>query len=217
MQNKSLVIGSIIVLIAIFFGASYFYKDKKSTEAVALVENKSDMLKRSYSFVLGKEDAKVELVEFFDPACGTCAYFFKPVKNILNEHYGDVKLVLRYAPFHKNSDYAIKLLAGAKEQNMILEVLELMYATQNQWVENHVVNKEKLLKIISNIQDLDIKKLLDFANSLEAQKIIDQELKDIDELKITKTPSFFVNGKPLINFGLKNLQDMVESEVIKGM
>ena len=43
--------------------------------------------------------------------------------------------------------------------------------------------------------------------------IIQQDLADGKLLGADKTPSFFVNGKPLPSFGFKQLQTLVDTEV----
>jgi protein-disulfide isomerase len=42
---------------------------------------------------------------------------------------------------------------------------------------------------------------------------IEQELKDAKALKVTQTPEYFVNGRPLPSFGLEQLQTLVMEEV----
>jgi protein-disulfide isomerase len=44
-------------------------------------------------------------------------------------------------------------------------------------------------------------------------KIIQQDLGDARLLGADKTPTFFVNGKPLPSFGFEQLQTLVDSEV----
>ena len=215
MQNKKYIIVSIIVLLGVFFGGGYLYKKSQSDKTIELAKNDALILQRPYSVVLGKEDSKVQMVEFFDPACGTCASFYHPVKSMLKDNYGDLKVVLRYAPFHKNSDHAIKMLHGANEQGKFTEVLETMYASQRYWIKNHVVDPNILWKIIAQVDGLDMDKLLKFTKSSKADEIVKQDLADADKLGVTKTPGFIVNGKPLQTFGLKNLQDLVESEINK--
>ncbi len=44
---------------------------------------------------------------------------------------------------------------------------------------------------------------------------IKQDVADGRQLGASKTPTFFVNGQPLIRFGYQQLQDLVESELKK--
>lgn len=213
MKNQKTVIISIVFLISIFIIGGYMYKSSVESAYQGLAEKKENPFQRDYSFVYGNKDAKVQLVEFFDPACGTCAQFYPLVKDLMKEHKGQIKVVFRYAPFHKNSIYAVKMLAGANEQGKLVETLEFMFATQNYWIKDHVVQHNTLWNMLINVKGLDLEKLSKFMSSEKADKIVNQELADIEELNIKKTPSYFVNGKPLVNFGWEPLKELIESEL----
>ena len=45
-------------------------------------------LVRPHSPIMGRADAPVTIVEFFDPACETCRAFYPIVKKIMAEHPG---------------------------------------------------------------------------------------------------------------------------------
>ena len=45
--------------------------------------------------------------------------------------------------------------------------------------------------------------------------MIDQDMKDLKKLGVRYTPSFFVNGKALGNFGLLPLKELIEEEISK--
>lgn len=211
MQNKKLVLFSVVLLVVAFFVGGYFYKDKKAEEMQKVAKEQSLVLQRPYSLVVGNKEAKVQLVEFFDPACGTCALFHPRVKSLMKKHDGKIKLILRYAPFHQNSNYAVKMLEGARAQGKFMETLDLMFASQNYWVQNHVVNPQLLWRVLPKA-GLDMEKLAEFMNSSKADEIIRQDLADAQTLNADKTPSYFVNGKPLQVFGWDNLVKLVESE-----
>ncbi|NVJ52664.1 MAG: thioredoxin domain-containing protein [Campylobacteraceae bacterium] len=214
MQNKKVVLVSIVALLALFFVAGYVYKNKQSEEYKNISKNQALVFQRPYSIVIGNKDAKLQLVEFFDPACGTCAYFHPHVKEIMKEHEGKIKLVLRYAPFHQNSNYAVKMLEGAREQGMFMDTLEFMFATQTYWIKNHTVQPKQLWALLTNVKGLDMEKMAEFMNNNKtADERIAQDLKDAEALKADKTPSYFVNGKPLQEFGLENLKKLINSEL----
>ncbi len=212
MQNKKVVLASIVILFVAFLGGAYFYKSNQSKKIETMSKEQALLFQRPYSLVIGNEDAKVQLVEFLDPACGTCALFYPKVKELMKKHEGKIKLVVRYAPFHQNSNYAVKMLEGAREQNKFSETLELMFASQRYWTNNHVVEPQLLWRILPKA-GLDMEKLNEFMNSSKADEIIKQDLADIQKLGIDKTPSFFVNGKPLQVFGWDNLVKLVESQL----
>lgn len=213
MQNKKVVLISIIVLVAVFIGGIYAYKNEEMKKSVALAKEQALLFERPHSVVVGNKDAKVQLVEFFDPACETCAQFHPYVKDLLKKHEGKVKLVLRYAPFHENSNYAVKMLLGAKEQGKFMETLDFLFATQRYWINGHTVNPRALWNLLPKIDGLDMEKLGKYMNEPEGDEIIKQDLADAEKLNQTKTPGYIVNGKPLQTFGLQNLIDLVESEL----
>ncbi|MFY9074217.1 thioredoxin domain-containing protein [Malaciobacter mytili] len=124
-----------------------------------------------------------------------------------------MKLVLRYAPFHQNSDYAVMMLEAARDQDLFMETLELMFDTQNYWVKHHVVDAKELWSLLGSIGGLDMKRMAEFINNKKADVIIAQDLQDSKTLGANKTPSYFVNGKPLQVFGLENLKKLINSEL----
>lgn len=213
MQNKKSVIISIVVLLAVFVGGISFYKSSEAQKVAEMSKENAEVLQRPYSVVVGNENAKVQLVEFFDPACGTCAQFHPYIKQILKENNGNVKLVLRYAPFHQNSNYAVKMLEGAKAQGKFMETLEFMFKARDYWIDGHVVNPRKLWGLLPQVEGLDMEKLGKFMNDPKADEIIAQDLADAEKLGVTKTPGYIVNGKPLQNFGLDQLKDLINSEL----
>jgi len=214
MQNKKVVLVSIVALLALFFVAGYIYKNKQSEQYENISKSEALVFQRPYSIVVGNKDAKVQLVEFFDPACGTCAQFHPYVKEIMKENEGKIKLVLRYAPFHQNSNYAVKMLEGAREQGLFMDTLEFMFATQSYWIKHHVVQPKQLWALLANVKGLDMEKMAEFMNNNKtADERIAQDLKDAETLKADKTPSYFVNGKALQEFGLENLKKLINSEL----
>ena len=51
------------------------------------------------------------------------------------------------------------------------------------------------------------------ASSPDIAKILAQDAADIQALNVRQTPTFFVNGKPLKQFGLTELKTLVDAEV----
>lgn len=148
-NDKKLIIFTLLSAFLLFSLGTYYYKNFASSNQLA-DETSKNMLIRSYAFKEGNDDAKVKLVEFFDPACGTCAEFYPYIKEILKEKNPNVQLILRYAPFHENSLEVVKILEATKQQSLYLETLEYLFSTQRYWVENHVVQVDKVWKLLEN-------------------------------------------------------------------
>ncbi len=56
------------------------------------------------------------VVEFFDPACETCAAFKPRVKEFMVANPDRIRLVLRYPDFHNGSDQVVAVLEATRKQ-----------------------------------------------------------------------------------------------------
>ncbi len=215
MKKIVLIIISVVLLGALYFFATNTYKDSKSKEAANIAKENANIFIREYSPTIGKADAKVSIVEFFDPECETCRVFHGFVKNILDEYPDDVKLTLRYAPFHKNSKGIVRILEAARLQGKYWQTLDLLYYYQPQWGNHHNPRPELVWDYLPQIEGLDIEKLKADMHSEKITKIIEQDIADLEKLQVRKTPTFFVNERPLPSFGYKQLLNLIEEELAK--
>jgi protein-disulfide isomerase len=170
------------------------------------------LLTRFHSPFFGDPAAKVELVEFFDPACEACRAMHPTVKKILHEHPGRVRLVLRYVPFHKGADEVVKLLEAARRQGKYAETLETLLNAQPQWTARHVASKDLALLAIERV-GLDMARLKNDMAAPDLVRLVKQDMDDAKALKVTRTPEFFVNGRPLKELGYEELRALVAEEV----
>ena len=80
------------------------------------------------------------------------------------------------------------------------------------WAIHHVAQPELFWKMLAYTK-LDIEKAKQDAKSAAIAQQIQQDISDARQLNVTKTPGFFVNGKPLINFGSQPLKELIEAEI----
>ena len=163
---------------------------------------------------LGPSDAKVHIVEFLDPACGTCALFYPMVKGWMAEVPDDIRLSVRHVPFHEGVDYAVRVLEASRNQDKYWETLETLLARQREWVSNHVVQPERVLPTLAGL-GLDMEQLQADMNSSEVQQRMDKDFQDSKVLKVVATPEYFVNGRQLPSFGQEQLANLVREELQK--
>lgn len=208
-MKKTLFISAAVILLLAFVGGAIFYGTQKTEQAGQRVDKNQSVLVREHSPTLGHADARVEIVEFIDPACGTCRHFYPLVKEMLAAHPDQIRLVLRYAPFHQNADYVVALVEAAGKQGKHWETLEALLATQDDWVMNHAVQPERVWRHIEGL-GLDLAQLRSDMDAPEIARLIAQDLEDANTLKVTQTPEFFVNGKPLPSFGYEPLRKLVD-------
>ena len=163
---------------------------------------------------VGDPDAKVHIVEFLDPACGTCALFYPMVKGWMAELPGQIRLSVRHVPFHDGVDYVVRILEASRNQGKYWETLEALLASQREWVNNHVVQPDRVLPAIAGV-GLDVAQLEADMKSPEVQQRMDKDLEDSKVLKVVATPEYFVNGRPLPSFGQEQLANLVREELQK--
>lgn len=212
-MKKTIVIVTTAILFGVLFiVAASIYNNQKDKELSSALLGKNEHLQRDYSPTMGPLDAKVTIVEFFDPACGTCSAFYPFVKKLINDNPGKVNLVLRYLPLHKNSDVIVNTFEAARLQNRFWETLERAYQTRDVWIEHHVAVPEIFWQQLAGL-GLDMEKLNEDIRSAEIERRVNLDMLDAQQLKVNKTPGFFVNGKPLVHFGYQQLLQLVESEI----
>ena len=214
MKRQYVVLIAVAGLLIAFALASHLYTSQQADRIGALAAAEYSPLERPHSRGKGPADAKVVLVEFFDPACETCRAFDPYVKAMLAEHRNRVRLVLRYAPFHQGSDTMVKILEAAALQDRFWETLQVMYDTQPQWASHHHPQPEKIWEFLPRA-GVDVDRVRRDAQDAKFVEIIEQDLADGRTLGVRKTPQFFVNGQPLVRFGYDQLKSMLDAEVAK--
>ena len=126
MKKATLLIVAVVVLLLAFVIGTLLHNTKKEESAIRLPEVNRTALVRMHSPSLGKIDAPVVIVEFFDPACETCRAFYPLVKEIMAANPDKIRLVLRYTPFHKGSDQVVAVLEAARKQGKFWPALEAL-------------------------------------------------------------------------------------------
>jgi protein-disulfide isomerase len=211
MNKKSLLIilGSIALMVGLFFTATHFYKKQVAEDIGFKAQGNFKSLVPDYAARKGNPEAKVFLVEFFDPQCESCREFHPVLNSIMQEYEGKVQLILRYAAFHGDSIFAIKVLEAAKKQNKYWEALEILFQHQPEWGNHHNPNPELVWNYLPRL-GIDIEKIKQDMQDPEIQKIIEQDTKDGQLLEVRQTPTFFVNGKMVQEFGPDYLKQAIE-------
>lgn len=214
MKQSHITIIALLLLVGAFVIAAVFHDSQQAAQQSARSVEHSDALIQTYSPRKGNPRAKVTIVEFMDPACGTCAQFHPFVEDMM-AHYGEqVNLVIRYAPFHPRSDEMVMILEAARKQDKFWPVLDLMFETQSSWTINHRADPAIFWRQLgSSGLGVDMMRLQEDMQSPAIAKVIQQDLADGQLLGADKTPTFFVNGKPLPSFGYDQLKDLVSAEV----
>ncbi len=206
MNRKTLFISVAGLLLLVFAVAAVLFQQSASES-----RNQS-ALEREGAPIKGPHDAKVTIVEFLDPACGTCRDFYPLVKRLIDKYPGKVRVMVRYAPLHPGSDQVVKMLEAARYQGKFWQALELLFRDQNRWVVNHNSQPTRALAVLRSL-DLDLNRFSADMNRPELAQAIQRDVQDGQALNVRATPEFFVNGRPMTSFSYDHLSNLVKEAV----
>ena len=181
-------------------------------ESAGLTLEQVARLVRPHSPVFGVANATVTVVEVLDPACEACRAFAPVVEQLLFTYPEEVRVVVRYADFHPASLQALRLLVAAQSQGKVHELLSALFERQEEWAAHSGPDPARAWKIAGDV-GIDVRKAQQDALAASVDNILQAEADDLVALKVDRTPTFFVNGKPLPTFGPQELVDLVASEV----
>jgi len=218
-EIKILALIGFVVVIAAIIGAHYYRESAQRERTSPATDSR---LVRTDSPTLGPANAPVTLVEFLDPECESCREFSPFVKQLLKEYDGKLRLVVRYMSFHPNSRLAAAFIEAAGEQGKYWEMQEIMFRRQPEWGDRHgqpaPAQQEPpaiLFERYAAEIGLDVARLRDsVARNRHASKI-ERDMEDGQSLGVSKTPTFFVNGRKLMRFGREDLTALIEEELKK--
>ena len=212
--RKLLALAVLLILgLAFYFGMDA-YRDRTQAEQDTRVAVEGSRLVRMHTPIIGPQNAPVTIVEFFDPACETCRAFYPIVKQIMAQHPDKVRLALRYAPFHHGSDQVVKLIEAARKQGLYTPVFEALLAAQPEWADHAAPNIGIAFEAAARA-GLDMGRARQDMETPEIQAVLAQDIEDLTALQVSKTPTFFVNGRSLPSFGPEQLARLVAEEVGK--
>lgn len=219
-MNRTTIVILIGLILGAAFGAAVYVspgsepastevaKGSKLPEQVA--QDLQKTLVRFHSPVIGPVDAPVTIVEFFDPSCEACRAFYPIVKEIMSRYPEQVRLVLRYALFHRGSEEVARMLEAARRQNLYVPVLEAVLRVQPAWHDDPAVTSAWQA---AEEAGLDIEQARQEMQAENISSALQVDMQDIKNLGIRGTPTFFVNGRELTEFGGEPLLRLVEEEV----
>ena len=132
--------------------------------------------------------------EFLDFECEACGAAH-PVIEDLREKYGDrVTFVVRYLPLHSNSVNAALAAEAAKEQGEFEAMHDKLFETQTEW-SHRETSQEKTFTGYAKELGLDMKQYRADLKDPALMERIEQSKKDAQDLGVTGTPTFFLDGE----------------------
>ncbi len=144
---------------------------------------------------MGKDDAKVTVVEYASMTCPHCAHFAETTFPELKSKYidtGKVRYILREFPFDPRAEAGFMLARCSGDKYFAM--VDVLFKQQQNWAT------------VDNVKDalLQLAKLAGFTQESFDKCLTDQSLLDqvravqkrgAEEFKIDSTPTFLINGK----------------------
>jgi protein-disulfide isomerase len=142
------------------------------------------------NYWLGSANAKITIVEFGDFACAHCKAAFSTIREIGVKYKDKVKIIFRDFPVI--ADYSPNLALAARcagEQGLFWPMYDKLFLNQDTAKDN--------INAMAGQIGVDPSR---FNTCITGQKYLAQMQKDLDDgnsLKITGTPTWFINGQML--------------------
>jgi protein-disulfide isomerase len=143
--------------------------------------------------VLGKDDAKVTIIEYASASCPHCAEFANDHLPKLQKDYidtGKVRLVFREFP-HNDPAMGAFMVARCAPKEKYFPLVEVFFKTQEKWVPNPLEGLKEIALQAGFTEDTFTACL---NNKDVATKIFEVRQKG-ETLGVKGIPSFFINGE----------------------
>lgn len=209
MKNKMFVLVAIAVAAIAFAALKFFPPVQPVTKPVAQNVPLGSFI-RMHSPSLGNSAASVTVVEWFDPECESCRAIHPSVKAIVEQYKDRVRFVFRYMPYHPNSMFAASAIEEAREFGKFEEALDLLFEKQPEWGNHHKPKPELIPKYLATLGIPKEKLSAEYVVKKHGEKIRMDEM-DGKGVGVRGTPSFFINGQAVAEFGDKPLRDGIEA------
>jgi protein-disulfide isomerase len=159
--------------------------------------------------VIGKKDAQVKLVTFFDFQCSYSKIFYEAAKEARNEFNGDqLAMIYKNFPLDLQGQGISAALVGqcAYQQGRFEEMADLLFANQKQWseAEDFKIFDQYALKI-----GLDKKQFDECVETESNKDLILESIEQGNKFGIAGTPASFI-GKEFLN-GIFQKEDIIET------
>ena len=151
--------------------------------------------------MLGSPTATVTVEEFADFQCPTCAAKHSIAKEIISTYGSRIKFIYRNFPLQIPAhDKAYDASVGAEAaglQGKFWDMQHQLFSNQTSWTTKDPAAFRGVLEEFAQKIGLDVEKFKNDMAGLQAKSRVDLDLQRGRSLRVSSTPSFFVNGKPI--------------------
>lgn len=171
-------------------------EQKMDRSAAAPLEN----LPHEGDFLMGNKHAKVAIVEYASLSCSHCAHFHENVLPKIKEKYidtGKAFYILRQFPLNEAAMKGAELVTciGDKEgADRYYAFNRVLFSGQDKWAfQSDFLAGIKLIAQVGGVDNQTVDACV--TDKAIETRIIERVKQDTEALKISSTPTVFINGK----------------------
>lgn len=168
--------------------------------------------------ILGSQTATVVVEEFADFQCPTCAVKHPEFKQIASIYNNKIKFIFRNFPLtqmHPKAYDAAVAAEAAGLQNKFWDMQNLLFTKQPEWSAS--TDHRKLFADYAQQIGLDVPKFQTDILGLPAKQRVDADLQRAMTMKVSSTPSAFINGIPVpfSSMTVDGMRQLIDAELQK--
>lgn len=205
---KPLIAAAAVLVVVILAGLIYFLIDRAQTP-----DPGSASVIRSDSHVLddGGADA-VTVVEFLDFECEACGAYYPVVEELREKYAGRITYAVRYFPLpgHFNSNHAAVAAEAAAQQGRFEDMYHRLFETQAEWGEAQE-SRAALFRDYAVELGLDMTAYDTAVADPATEERVRSDFEEGRALGVGSTPTFFVDGEPLVIERWNDLEAAIEA------
>jgi protein-disulfide isomerase len=159
----------------------------------------------------GPENAPVTIAEFSEFQCPFCLKADPTVKRIVDVYKDQVRVVWKHYPLsiHRNAMDAALAAEAARNQNKFWEYHDKLFANQKS------LEVESLQRYAKEL-GLDMDRFEKDRLNPETRKKVEADVAEAEALRVSATPSFFINGRFLRGAQpFESLSKLIDEELTK--
>ncbi len=165
--------------------------EEEATRNKTLVDQKEQIFRSPHDFVLGKKDADITIVEFFDYNCGWCKRALDEI-NKMSAADPNIRFVMKEFPiFGEHSQFAAKAALASKKQGKYWEFHQAL-------MKQRQVTKDNTFEIAKTV-GLDVDALKREMENPLYDQVLAENTQVAQALGMQGTPAFIVDSK--VNYG----------------
>lgn len=207
-QTKPLVItlAALIVVVVVGLVAFLVARVQAPDPAAAAVV-------RADSHVLDDAgDGAVTVVEFLDFECEACGAYYPVVEEARQKYAGQITYVVRYFPLpgHVNSMTSAVAAEAAAQQGRFEDMYHRLFDTQAKWGEAQE-SRADLFREYADDLGLDMAAYDAAVADPETEQRVRADFAEGRALGVGSTPTFFVDGRPLVIERWNDLETAIDA------